>query len=72
MSWPLRESDRPIVAKKRVMTVERRGLHEDVLMKEKGEPLGQKSHYGRAEARPGADPRGAHGKGFGESFPFTT
>jgi len=31
LSWPLRESDRLIVAGKRVMTVERRGLNDDVL-----------------------------------------
>jgi len=36
LSWPLRESDRLIVAGKRVTTVERRGLNEDVLMEERG------------------------------------
>jgi len=33
---PWRESDRPIVAGKRVMTVERRGLSEGTLMEERG------------------------------------
>ena len=35
-SWSRRESDRPIVAKKRVTTVERRGLSKDMLMEERG------------------------------------
>jgi len=43
------ESDRPLVAEKRVTTVERRGLNADVLMEEREEPLGQKSHYGRTK-----------------------
>jgi hypothetical protein len=33
---PCWESDRPIVAKKRVTTVERRGLSKDMLMEERG------------------------------------
>ena len=42
-----RESDRLVVAEKRVTTVERRGLTGNMLSKKEGEPLGQESHYGR-------------------------
>ena len=40
-----RESDRLVVAEKRVTTVERRGLTGNMQSRE-GKPLGQESHYG--------------------------
>ncbi len=46
---PFRESDRLIVAKKQLITAERRGLAEVMQCKKKGEPIGNKtSYYGRS------------------------
>ena len=42
-----RESDRLVVAEKRVTTVERRGLTGNMLSEKEGEPLGRETHYGR-------------------------
>ena len=40
------ESERLIVAEKRVMTVERRGLAEEMWSQAAGEPIGSNAHYG--------------------------
>ena len=40
MAYPVRESDRLIVAEKRVMIVERRGLTGNKQSKKEGNPLG--------------------------------